>query len=155
MRNAPSVVYPVGRCALYGRVLLVLGCASLLIWMGWGVSASMFDQWLFWLGGSVWLLWALCSGRAWAGTPEGLLQWDSLADPGAGPQRGGAWIWSSASGSGGSVLRVVASVIDWQSGMLLRLAGPGGATQWAWVERSRAPERWDDLRRALLASGPR
>jgi hypothetical protein len=41
-------------------------------------------------------------------------------------------------------------VVDLQTRVLLRLHNADALTRWVWAERARNPERWHDLRRALV-----
>ncbi len=155
MRNAPSVIYPVGRCAFYAHLLLclaVLGGLALILGAvattdstarttGFGVGASL---WLLWLGFAVW---------SWRRTPVGRLHWDAMADGAAPGRKAGAWRWHSDAGQDGALLQRVEPMLDLQTRMLLRLRNPDAATRWVWVEQNRDPARWDDLRRAVQAHG--
>ena len=48
--------------------------------------------------------------------------------------------------------QIMERVLDLQDRVLLCFSGPGVGRRWAWVERSGSPGRWNDLRRALVAS---
>lgn len=150
MRNAPSVIYPVGRCAFHGRVLLALGLSAalalgLLCWLspaltiGWGVAGAMLC-----------LIWAGSAVQSWRRLPVGLLHWDARAmamRPGGG---GGRWRWQG-DGSESVDLARVEWMVDAGAVLLVRLHGEGVRGRWVWLEAGRAPSRWDDLRRALMA----
>jgi len=153
MRNAPSVRYPVGRCAFYARWLLGLGALGLLALAGgWWVSGNLSEAvGLPWVGAVLWLLWVGFATRSWRRTPGGLLQWDALADSATGQPLAGAWVWSSEAYQDGVTLLRVDTVLDLQSLVLLRLHYPDAASSWAWVEQKREPARWNELRRALVA----
>jgi hypothetical protein len=138
---------------LYARWLLGLGALGLLALAGgwWvsgktdgagGVSLVGFVLWLFWVGFAIW---------SWQRTPEGLLQWDALADSAAGQSLTGAWVWYSEAYQDGVTLLWVDAVLDLQDHVLLRLHNPDAARSWAWVERARDPLRWNEFRRALMA----
>ena len=92
MRSAPSVVYPVGRCAFHGRLLLALSALGLATLTGWAWSDSgrVFREG-FWAGLVLWALWSAWVFNAWWRTPMGALHWDSLASPFGDSQRAGAW----------------------------------------------------------------
>lgn len=66
--------------------------------------------------------------------------------------RAGAWHWHTNGEEEGVRLEILESVLDCQSCVLLRLKGSNRRATWVWVERHRAPTRWDDLRRALIAT---
>ncbi len=150
MHNAPSVTYPVGRCAVHGKVLVLLGALGLLalallavVW----VSASA--AWLLG-GGLAWLCWSALALRTWWRSPSGSLQWDARAAsarafPG---ERVGGWRWHGA-GLPASDLERVEWVVDAQTVLLLRLHPLAAPARWVWLEVRRDPTRWDDLRRAL------
>jgi hypothetical protein len=90
--------------------------------------------------------------NAWWRTPVGALHWDSLASPFGESLRAGAWHWHTSDEEEGVRLENLESVLDCQSCVLLRLKGSDRKATWIWVERHRAPTRWDDLRRALMAN---
>jgi hypothetical protein len=46
-------------------------------------------------------------------------------------------------------------VWDLQNRVLLRVEFADRGGQWAWLEQYGDPQRWDDLRRALVAHGQR
>lgn len=147
MRNAPSVMYPVGRCAFHGQLLLVLAvvvAASLWGWRGSGVDTRL---WLTALTAALfWLAWAL---RAWWHAPTGQLHWDALA---SGLQRteAGVWFWLDSAGLAPQPVLGVEQALDLQQVVLLRLRSAGLAPRWVWVQQHSDPARWLDLRRALL-----
>lgn len=155
MRNAPSVNFPVGRCAFYGRLLLALGFLGavallgpiLMVW--WGQATSL--QGTTWIaGGLLWLGWSSWAWRHWRASPVGMLRWDAQA---AGlDSQPGAWRWLPGCGRAPITVRRLECVWDGQSRCWLRLHGIGRYAQWMWVERSRDRARWDDLRRALVAA---
>lgn len=150
MRNAPSVTYPVGRCAVHGKVLTLLGALGLLalalLAMLW---ASASAAWL-WGGGLAWLCWSALALRTWWRSPSASLQWDARAAsasalPG---ERVGGWRWHGA-GLPVSDLERVEWVVDAQTVLLLRLKPLAAPARWVWLEARSDPVRWDDLRRAL------
>ena len=151
MRNAPSVMYPVGRCAFHGGLLLVLAAAvaaSLWGWRGSGVEPRL---WLVALAGAcLWLAWAVL---AWWRSPAGRLHWDAQA---AGSQNteAGAWFWLDSAGSAPQPVLGLEMALDLQHVVLLRLHAVTQVPRWLWVQRPSDPARWLDLRRALQrASG--
>ncbi len=135
MHAAPSVTYPVGRSRLGGWLLLAcwaVGAAVSLLW-AWQAAAPGWRQGLGLVASAAcgWL--AL---RWWRAAPAGELSWD-----------GAQWAWSGPGDSGAGQLRVV---IDLQGLLLLRWEGCAGV-HWLWLERSAAPQRWGDLRRAVYS----
>lgn len=157
MRNAPSVVFPVGRCAFYAGLLCALaglGLLVLLLWWWPWLGAAADVPWLTrvagWLGGLLWLGWAGFAWRSWLNAPVGWLQWDALGAPVSGQTRAGVWHWHRDALADGAPLQQVERVLDLQSRMLLRVRNPDGAHRWLWVECDSDPTRWNDLRRALV-----
>lgn len=149
MRNAPSVTYPVGLCAFYGRVLWL--CSGL------GLLALLLMQWSYptmplWWAVSGWLAWGAWCGVAvwsWRRQPVGRLQWDARAAQPGSPAVG-QWFWQTE-GVAPRALRRLDWVLDAQSVLLLRLQVAQGRPVWVWLQAVDARERWDDLRRALMA----
>lgn len=153
MRNAPSVIYPVGRCAFYARLLQGIGVLGGLVLAAGALTVARPAAHIadLLVGVSLWLLWLGFAAWSWRRTPVGQLHWDALAG-GAGPEgRAGAWRWHSDACQDGALLQRVEPMLDLQSRMLLRLRNPDAPTSWVWVEQRRDPARWDDLRRALQA----
>ncbi len=133
MHNAPSVSYPVGRPRLAGLLaagLWLAGVAVALLWLhqadmpGWrqGVAAAA----LLATGA-----WALLS---WIRSPSGELHWDGAA-------------WTGPCGCGAGAIEVA---LDLQHVLLVRGQWSGPA-RWLWLERSRCPHGWLELRRAVFS----
>lgn len=146
MRNAPSVMYPVGRCAFHGQLLLVLAvvvAASLWGWRGSGVDTRL---WLLTLAAAlVWWVWAL---RAWWQAPTGQLHWDALAC-GLQSTEAGAWFWLDSAGLAPQPVLGVEQALDLQQVVLLRLRSGALVPRWVWLQQPSDPVRWLDMRRAL------
>ena len=146
MRNAPSVMYPVGRCAFHGQWLLVLAAAVAASLWGWHSSGVDARLWLGWVVGAVlWLAWAL---YAWWRAPLGQLHWDAQA-PGLQSTEAGAWFWLDNTGLAPQPVLGVAQVLDWQRVVLLQLRSTASVPRWVWVQQPSDPARWLALRRAL------
>jgi hypothetical protein len=62
----------------------------------------------------------------------------------------GQWFWQTE-GVAPRALRRLDWVLDAQSVLLLRLQVAQGRPVWVWLQAVDARERWDDLRRALMA----
>lgn len=150
MRNAPSVTYPVGRCAVQGGVLILLSglavLALVLLAVVWPSASALW----FWGGACVWMGWTAWALRAWWLSPVGRLHWDaqaaaSTALPG---DRPGGWRWH---GDGPSLtdLNRVEWVLDAQTTLLLRIYPHTERARWLWLEARSDPRHWDDMRRAL------
>ncbi|MDP2416678.1 MAG: hypothetical protein U1D25_01360 [Hydrogenophaga sp.] len=152
MRNAPSVIYPVGRCFFYAGLLCMLAVLSLLVllWWIWLGADGQVPRMASWFGAVLWLAWAGFAWRSWVHAPVGLLQWDALATPPNELSRDGMWRWQRDKHSDGAPLQQVERVLDLQSRLLLRVRNPDGAHRWLWVEQFSDPSRWNGLRRALF-----
>ena len=157
MQNAPSVVYPVGRCAFYARLLMVLAGLSggALVagwWHAWAVSPSSTEHIRWALGGFGWLIWLLVALRHHQHLPSGMLKWDAQMASRQTHAHPGAWLWLDPGGAGGQAQVTPEIVLDGQNHLLIRLIALPGVPRWLWLERSAHPGRWDDLRRALVAT---
>lgn len=138
MHNAPSVSYPVGRCAFQRGLYVgftVLTSAVLWAWalhlgmtLAWyaAVAAMMVGLWLGWQ--------ALCQA--------GVLRWD-----------GEAWGLHGFHAGDEGALGDVHVVLDVQKALLLRWQ-PASDTlnakpQWLWLGAQAADDHWENLRRAV------
>lgn len=150
MRNAPSVSYPVGRCAFHGWLLVLISGLALLallllrwLWSGHNdlVIGSGFALWMLWTAAAAWLWWR---------TPVGHLRWDARATGLVVLAPAGGWFWQG-DGQPPQSLTGVECLLDVQRFVLLRLRPVEQRSRWIWLEARRDPWRWDDLRRALRA----
>lgn len=154
MHNAPSVIYPVGRCRFVASLLWLLAVASLLmlvLWWATVIDPSLAHRWAGWTGTALWLGWGVWAARDWLRSPRGWLEWDAHAPLASlAPSDGrGAWRWRSAGQGEATSLSRVELAADLQILALVRLQGTGRHPRWTWMEQWRAPARWNDLRRAL------
>lgn len=140
MQGAPSVSYPVGRSALAGGICLLAwtaGAVACVWWLAAGVTgwrAALAVVTVAVTG--AWAVWS------WWHQPVGELAWD-----------GAAWDLRAArraQGEGGAVH----VVLDLQRLLLVRWQGPAAGC-WLWLERRRAPARWDALRRGVYSRAER
>jgi len=148
MHDAPSVEYPAGRSAFQVRLEALLVLAWLLLQAGWAAAlegAALPGAWWFSTLAGL-LAWLAARWRA-RHAIEGVLCW--IAASGDGPP--GRWLWRSAQHRHGTELGALAWSLDLQDHVLLHLRDAVGLGWWVWLERRRAPEDWDDLRRALVA----
>lgn len=159
MRNAPSVVFPVGRCFFYAGLLAALGGLGLLVlllwwwsWLGTPGEAPFLVRLADAVGLLLWVVWAGFARWRWLRSPVGQLQWDALGAPVGGTSRAGLWRWRVDAYTDAMALRQVERVLDLQSHLLLRLHPADGAPRWVWLERAPDPGRWNDLRRALVGT---
>lgn len=157
MRNAPSVVYPVGRCAFQAGMLCLLGALGLAVllmwWWPWWGAADPVPRTVRWAGGLgvlLWLAWAGVAWRSWVQTPQGFLQWDAQGAPASDAARAGVWRWHLGAWGEGVPLHRVERVLDLQTRCLVRVRLSSGEPLWLWAEHERDPARWNDLRRALV-----
>lgn len=150
MHNAPSVTYPVGRCALYGWLLGVLGALGALMLAAWWLYAPQ-PTLTGGMASVIWLLWMAFALGSWRRASQGRIGWRATERRVAGTTAGG-WHWLSATCPEGAPIERVELVLDMQFCALLRLHNANSLTRWVWVERTRDPLRWSDLRRALWAS---
>ncbi len=145
MRNAPSVLVPVGRSRFGGCVSALAWTAGLVLWVCWwwatpdptawaGVSRAqaIMAVLLVVCGAWAWL--------AWRRSPRGLLDWN-----------GERWCWTTADG----VCEArVAVACDWQGVLLVRLSPlEGTAVHWLWLVPTGGPGHWLAVRRALYCPG--
>ncbi len=142
-RSAPSVVFPVGRCALGPALALAAWAAGLATLVAWCVQDRALDG----RQAAVALLLAGLGAWAWRAAREdarGLLDWD-----------GGQWRWTCV---GQDAVVRVEPVADLQRWMLVRLAphepGPaaGPCPTWLWLTRGSDRAHWRSLRRAVYFS---
>jgi toxin CptA len=150
MRNAPSVMFPVGRCGFYAGLLVllaVLGAWVMGAW--WWTTTDLRAAWMVPAGAMLWLAWVAFAVWSWRRSPTGQLRWDALS---AGEESAGGWLWYSASCAEGAPLQRVEVMLDLQNLALLRLHNADALARWVWVERARDPVRWNDLRRALAST---
>ncbi len=138
MHNAPSVSYPVGRCAFQRWLLLgfaLIATAVLIAWV-WGQGVSW-----FWFVGLI-------------ATALGLWQgWLAIDDQAALSWDGQVWCLYDQREGCEDTLGEVQVMLDVQKALLLRwepvsdtlLAKP----QWLWLDAQHSNERWQDLRRAV------
>ncbi len=155
MQNAPSVVYPVGRCVFYALLLAIIGLLSAavgtLFLLGFAQRSDHSWRWapvLAWV--LLWMVWVAVAVTSWLRSLQGTLKWDAnmVRDEGG----AGAWLWSDLSSSEPLALSKVERVLDLQNKILLRFRSVSTGQRWIWVERSGHPARWNDLRRALVSS---
>ena len=153
MYNAPSVAYPVGRCAFQRWVFVCLFSLAVMVMVAWAAYQPMTWWWY-----AAWLPVALGSMGAWrAMQAQGVLQW-----------QGEAWVlWLTSEHESnpwqGGVLRLV---LDAQRVLLLQWTpsfdqqgetspkqelGLSRRSEWIWLAKENAPHHWQDLRRAVYA----
>jgi hypothetical protein len=96
--------------------------------------------------------WTALAIWQWSRSAQGYLHWDAGGKPVARDARPGLWRWQPMGRTRSLDVARVSLVMDVQALCLLRVEIPGGGDRWLWVNRRQDPERWDDLRRALVAA---
>ncbi len=153
MRNAPSVLIPVGRSRFGPGVLAAAWLAGLALGVAWWLQAPAAGTWPGLSNAQTVMaaLLALCGGWAWHSHRRacpGWLDWD-----------GHSWCWITARGDYPVRVEVAG---DWQRLLLVRVQpqeGPGSGfdaepgvgpeVQWLWLTPRGSPAHWRAIRRAL------
>jgi hypothetical protein len=138
MHNAPSVSYPVGRCAF--QRWLFIGFAVL--------ASSVLSAWALNLCLSI--VWSIAVAAAALGV---LLGWRALGQAGMLTWDGQVWCLHDQGLGFQDALGVVSVVLDVQKALLLRWQ-PASDTlhakpQWLWLGLQSSDNRWQDLRSAV------
>ena len=138
MHNAPSVSYPVGRCAF--QRWLFIGFAVL--------ASSVLSAWALNLGLSI--VWSIAVAAAALGV---LLGWRALGQAGMLTWDGQVWCLHDQGLGFQDALGEVSVVLNVQKALLLRWQ-PASDTlhakpQWLWLGLQSSDNRWQDLRRAV------
>jgi hypothetical protein len=149
--HAASLPRPVEYPAGVGRLEVLPAAAAGLLWLAVQAAWLEHDRWA--PSGAWWF--ALCVGLVWVAVLvwrlqypiQGRLGW--LVDDAG---RGGEWRWHSEAYRHGTPVTRIEWALDLQVAVLVRLHNAAGAGWWVWLHRRADPARWDDLRRALLAS---
>jgi toxin CptA len=140
MHNAPSVSYPVGRCAFVRNFSLGLAALALSVGVTWlnqqGPSILML------LAGGLWVWACTIAWRSYR-AQGGKLTWD-----------GQAWYWCDAP-LHDDAKGEVSVLLDLQHTLLLHWV-PSDASSSVqmvnlWLSAESAPDFWQDLRRAVYA----
>ena len=140
MHSAPSVSYPVGRCAFMRRFSFTLASLTFAVWAAWLMQQGLSP--LVFLAGGLWLLG--CAG-AWRSLKQqvGWLTWD-----------GQVWCWHNVPLKEDAVGRVVV-VLDLQHTLLLQWQSSNTLSSAQsvnlWLSAESASDFWQDLRRAVYA----
>jgi hypothetical protein len=142
-RRAPAVRFPARRSGIVGGVLAAAVAAGLVVLMAWLLQGSHQGPAVAIAAAVCWLAAAAGAWHWWHGQFCGELCWD-----------GQQWALDPlVPGRHPQVLRGTPEVQgDLQHHLWLRTSGDAGRPRiWLWLERSRQPERWDDLRRAVYS----
>ena len=142
MHNAPSVAYPVGRCAFQRWVFAGLCVTSVAVLLAWAWMQAL--SWLWGLAAAGWCV-AVVVGAHASWRSMGTLSWT-----------GQVWCWHGSAAASDDALGEVHVALDVQGGLLLEWtplsADKPFATRWLWLGAENAPKLWQDLRRAVFAT---
>ena len=145
MHNAPSVAYPVGRCAFQRQLYTFFTCAASAAWLAWALSQG--PSAALWLGACCLLMASVAGWRALRPT-DLTLAWD-----------GQVWCLHSASQQVADQLGAVHVCWDVQKALLLKWQPSsdtlGASMRWLWLGHARSPAHWQDVRRAVYARASR
>lgn len=126
------------RSTMLGACLTSVVAINAAVLVAWVVAAAVKTPLHLAIAVTLWLLGSAAALHFWFRSPIGLLAWS-----------GQSWALDTRLG-----LHAVSTLdvrLDLQSFLWLRLHRPGMRPQWVWLERSAAPERWLDLRRAVYS----
>ena len=142
MHSAPSVTYPVGRSRGATRILVVL----------WALGACCAGASCYLIDSAGWRQLLLVLSVVFSGVAAGF----GLRRDGAAVLHFDGLYWSLTGADPTRSVRAGRATValDFQSLMLVKLAEPGRARRWIWVEQRSMPERWRDMRRAVYSRAP-
>ncbi len=138
MHNAPSVSYPVGRCAFQRWLLIGFVLFTSAILIAWALNQGW--SWVWFVAASAT---ALGMWQGWRALRQrGMLTWD-----------GQVWCLHDRGEGVEDVLGEVHVMWDVQKALLLRWL-PASDTlhtkpEWLWLAGQSCDNRWQDLRRAV------
>ena len=138
MHNAPSVSYPVGRCAFQRWLYLGFICVTSAVLLVWALNQSLTAAWFAALSAE-----ALGAWLGWKALGHvGTLTWD-----------GQVWCLHDQNSADVDALGEVDVALDVQKALLLRWLPTSdtlqATPQWLWLGSQASSERWQDLRRAV------
>jgi len=141
MYNAPSVSYPVGRCAFQRAVYVALATAASVVLLVWALMQPLSVIW-FW-GALASGLAIAAGGRAYL-FDRGVLTWD-----------GQDWYLHDQAGDLKNALGAVTVTLDVQHTLVLHWQPLSEervlSKRWLWVGAENSPSFWQDLRCAVFA----
>jgi hypothetical protein len=145
MHNAPSVAYPVGRCAFERQLYAFFACVASAVWLAWALLQS--PTVALWLGACC-LVTASVAGWPALRSMDATLVWD-----------GQGWCLHSTPHQETDQLGKVHVCWDVQKALLLKWQPSsdtlGASTRWLWLGQERSPAHWQDVRRAVYARASR
>ena len=138
MHNAPSVSYPVGRCAFQRWLYLGFICFTSSVLLAWALNQGLSVAWTAALSAA-----ALGAWLGWKALRHvGTLTWD-----------GQVWCLHDQNSTDGDALGEIDVALDVQKALLLRRLPTSdtlhATPQWLWLGSQTSNERWQDLRRAV------
>jgi hypothetical protein len=138
MHNAPSVSYPVGRCAFQRWLFVAFAVLTSAVLLAWALNQGMSLAWgIAMLAASLAALLGLQAMRL-----VGKLTWD-----------GQVWCLHDLNLGNEDAIGNVHVVFDVQKALLLRWQPTSDTLQtkpiWLWLGEQAADQHWQDLRRAV------
>jgi hypothetical protein len=138
MHNAPSVSYPVGRCAFQRGLYAFFTLLTSTVLLAWALNQGVTWIWVIAVGFAA--LSIFSGGRALH--QAGMLTWD-----------GQVWCLHDQGADHEDALGEVHVMWDMQKALLLRWQPASdtlnGKPRWLWLGLQASDNRWQDLRRAV------
>ena len=138
MHNAPSVSYPVGRCAFQRWLYVFFIVLTSTVLLAWALNQGVTWIWVIAVGFAA--LSIFSGGRALH--QAGMLTWD-----------GQVWCLHDQGADHEDALGEVHVMWDMQKALLLRWQPASdtlnGKPRWLWLGLQASDNRWQDLRRAV------
>ena len=141
MRNAPSVLIPVGRSRFGACALALAWGVGLALWGAWWMQVPDPSAWAGLSRAQLAMagLLGVCGAWAWHSqrrAARGLLDWN-----------GETWCWTTAQGACEARVAVTCDLQRW---LLVRLEpADGSGVQWLWLAPAAGEPHWRAARRAL------
>ncbi len=138
MHNAPSVSYPVGRCAFQRQIYACLTLVTSAVLLAWTLNQGLTS-----VSGTAWVCAVFGVWGGWRSLRQvGMLTWD-----------GHVWCLHGQGGAQEDALGDVHVVLDVQKALLLRWQPASDTLHaksfWLWLGDQASDNDWQDLRRAV------
>jgi toxin CptA len=144
MHNAPSVSYPVGRCAFQRLTFVALSGITAVVMLVWLILQPV--SWPMGLSGAAALLGIVLGWRSLQ-AQAGTLSWD-----------GQVWCWHSRGDRVDDEIGQITVSLDVQSALLLQWQPSSdtlvASSRYLWLGQERAAIRWQNLRCAVYGRAP-
>ena len=144
MHNAPSVSYPVGRCAFQRVTLTTLSVITVTVMFGWFMLQPV--SWPMCWSGAV-TVFGIVLGWCNLHAQTGTLSWD-----------GHVWCWHSRGGNADDALGEVFVAFDAQKALVLRWQPTSGRVAtlscYLWLDQESATLHWLNFRCAVYGRTP-